>query len=103
VTRVRFWTMPAARPGAAGIPGRPRPCRTLDGRNRLLACEKAKVEPTFVTHDGDDASALALVISLNVQSGTSPPGSGPLPRRRLGWLAARGSRVRNRYRLYRTP
>lgn len=39
----------------------------LDGRNRLLACEKAKVEPAFIEHEGDDASALALVISLNVQ------------------------------------
>lgn len=39
----------------------------LDGRNRLLACEKAGVTPTFVDHEGDGASALALVISLNVQ------------------------------------
>jgi hypothetical protein len=39
----------------------------LDGRNRLLACEKAGVEPGFVEHTGDEASALALVISLNVQ------------------------------------
>ena len=30
-------------------------------------CEKAGVEPTFSEHAGDDASALALVISLNVQ------------------------------------
>ncbi len=41
--------------------------KVLDGRNRLAACEKAKVEPTFTEHEGDDASALALVISLNVQ------------------------------------
>lgn len=39
----------------------------LDGRNRLLACEKAGVEPAVADHEGDDASALALVISLNVQ------------------------------------
>jgi ParB-like chromosome segregation protein Spo0J len=39
----------------------------LDGRNRLLACEKAGVEPTFTDYEGDDAGALALVISLNVQ------------------------------------
>jgi hypothetical protein len=39
----------------------------LDGRNRLLACEKAGVEPRFAEYDGDDAGALALVISLNVQ------------------------------------
>lgn len=38
----------------------------LDGRNRLLACEKAEVEPAFTDHKGDDESALALVISLNV-------------------------------------
>src|SRR5262245_56894407 len=41
--------------------------KVLDGRNRCQACEKAGVEPTFITHEGDDASALALVISLNVQ------------------------------------
>jgi len=39
----------------------------LDGRNRLAACEKAGVEPRFVEHESDEASALALVISLNVQ------------------------------------
>jgi hypothetical protein len=33
----------------------------------LAACEKAGVEPRFEDHEGDDASALALVISLNVQ------------------------------------
>lgn len=39
----------------------------LDGRNRLLACEKAGIEPTFTEFTGDDAGALAMVISLNVQ------------------------------------
>jgi hypothetical protein len=39
----------------------------LDGRNRHLACEKAGREPTFTDYEGDDAGALALVISLNVQ------------------------------------
>jgi hypothetical protein len=39
----------------------------LDGRNRLLACEKAGVDPRFTEYEGDDAGALALVISLNVQ------------------------------------
>jgi hypothetical protein len=41
--------------------------KVLDGRNRLLACEKAGVEPTFTDHEGDEASALALVESLNVE------------------------------------
>lgn len=41
--------------------------RVLDGRNRLLACERAGVEPRFEEFDGDDVGALALVISLNVQ------------------------------------
>jgi ParB-like chromosome segregation protein Spo0J len=39
----------------------------LDGRNRLAACQKADVDPQFVDHEGDDASALGLLISLNVQ------------------------------------
>jgi hypothetical protein len=44
-----------------------RTVRTVRTRNRLLACEKAGVEPRFEDFDGDDATALALVISLNVQ------------------------------------
>ena len=39
----------------------------LDGRNRLVACERAGVEPRFDVYPGDDAGALALVLSLNVQ------------------------------------
>ncbi|MFO0843280.1 MAG: hypothetical protein U0797_12935 [Gemmataceae bacterium] len=41
--------------------------KILDGRNRHLACERAGVEPAFSEFEGDDAAALALVISLNVQ------------------------------------
>jgi ParB-like chromosome segregation protein Spo0J len=37
----------------------------LDGRNRLLACERAGVEPTFNSYDGDDPGALALALSMN--------------------------------------
>jgi ParB family chromosome partitioning protein len=37
--------------------------KILDGRNRLLACERAGVEPRFEDFEGDDAAALALVIS----------------------------------------
>jgi ParB-like chromosome segregation protein Spo0J len=39
----------------------------LDGRNREMACAKASIEPSYVEHEGDDASALALVISLNIE------------------------------------
>lgn len=38
--------------------------RLLDGRNRLAACERAGVEPAFVTVNGDDA--VGLVVSMNV-------------------------------------
>jgi hypothetical protein len=41
--------------------------KVLDGRNRLLACEKAGVKPRFEDFDGDDRAAFALVISANVQ------------------------------------
>src|SRR5262249_36864544 len=37
----------------------------LDGRNRLQACAKAGVEPTFTDYEGDDDGALDFVISLN--------------------------------------
>jgi hypothetical protein len=34
-------------------------------QGRLLACERAGVEPRFEDFEGDDAAALALVIDLN--------------------------------------
>lgn len=39
--------------------------KLLDGRNRLAACTIAKVEPVFVSSNGDDP--VALVVSLNVK------------------------------------
>lgn len=38
--------------------------RLLDGRNRLTACEKAGVEPTFTVYDGDDPNGYALVVNI---------------------------------------
>jgi ParB-like chromosome segregation protein Spo0J len=38
----------------------------LDGRNRYRACLKAKVEPRFEQFEGNDAAALAFVISKNI-------------------------------------
>jgi ParB-like chromosome segregation protein Spo0J len=38
----------------------------LDGRNRYRACLKAKVDPRFEEFEGDDAAALAFVISKNI-------------------------------------
>jgi hypothetical protein len=39
----------------------------LDGRNRLLACEKAGVEPRFIEWDPKGSSPTSWVISLNLQ------------------------------------
>lgn len=39
--------------------------RLLDGRNRLEACKRAKVEPAFVSVNGADP--VAVVVSLNVK------------------------------------
>ncbi len=39
----------------------------LDGRNRFLACQKAKVKPEYRTFKGTDAGALAFIISANIQ------------------------------------
>jgi len=41
--------------------------KVLDGRNRLLACHQAGVEPRFVEWDGNGSSATSWVISLNLQ------------------------------------
>jgi ParB-like chromosome segregation protein Spo0J len=38
--------------------------QVLDGRHRLLACERAGVEPTFTEYDGDDP--LGFVLSANI-------------------------------------
>jgi ParB-like chromosome segregation protein Spo0J len=40
--------------------------KVLDGRNRYRACLKAKVEPRFEEFEGNDAAALAFVISKNI-------------------------------------
>jgi len=39
----------------------------LDGRNRLMACERAGVDPRFEDYVGSEEEAFALVESLNVQ------------------------------------
>jgi chromosome segregation ATPase len=39
--------------------------KVLDGRNRFLACQKAKVDHKFKEFKGSDADALAFVMSLN--------------------------------------
>jgi hypothetical protein len=38
--------------------------RVLDGRNRLAACERAGIEPSFTTYDGDDPGGYALAVNL---------------------------------------
>jgi hypothetical protein len=40
--------------------------KLLDGRNRDKACRELGIEPTYVEFDGDDAAALAFVISRNL-------------------------------------
>lgn len=39
--------------------------RILDGRNRFLACQKAKIKPQYRKYDGSDP--LGFVVSLNIQ------------------------------------
>ena len=38
--------------------------RVLDGRNRLAACAKAGVEPTFTTYEGDDPDGYSLAVNI---------------------------------------
>ena len=38
----------------------------LEGRNRYRACLRTKIEPRFEPFEGDDAAALAFVISKNI-------------------------------------
>ena len=40
--------------------------RVVEGRNRLVACRLAGVEPEFEARDLDDSDALALVIGANI-------------------------------------
>jgi hypothetical protein len=42
--------------------------RVLDGRNRLVACEIAGVEPIFTTYDGDDPDGYALAVNIERRS-----------------------------------
>jgi hypothetical protein len=39
--------------------------RVLDGRNRLAACEKAGVEPDFITYANGDPDGYALAVNIN--------------------------------------
>jgi hypothetical protein len=59
--------------------GTPRPIfhstgAILDGRNRLAACEKAGVEPDFITYaDGDPHGyALAVINRRHLKPGAPP-------------------------------
>lgn len=38
--------------------------RVLDGRNRLAACERAGVEPTFTCYEGEDPDGYALAVNI---------------------------------------
>lgn len=38
--------------------------RLLDGRNRLAACQKAGIEATFITFDGEDPAGYALTVNI---------------------------------------
>lgn len=49
----------------------------LDGRNRLVACERAGVEPVFEVYDGD---AAALIVSRNVERRNLTPGEQAMAR-----------------------
>ena len=40
--------------------------KILDGRNRFLACQKAKIKPEYRTFKGTGQGALAFVISANI-------------------------------------
>jgi ParB-like chromosome segregation protein Spo0J len=39
--------------------------RVLDGRNRLAACEKAGIEPDYVTYADGDPDGYALAVNIN--------------------------------------
>lgn len=41
--------------------------KILDGRNRFLACQKARKKPLHRTFKGNDVAALAFVVSANLQ------------------------------------
>jgi hypothetical protein len=65
----------------------------LDGRNRLTACELAKVEPHFVIHDGDP---FALILSKNAHRRHMSTGARAMATAKV--LAAAGARENGRWK-----
>ena len=45
--------------------------KVLDGRNRLIACETAGVEPTFIDFEGDDEGAVSPWSSRSTWGGAT--------------------------------
>ncbi|MFF0551102.1 hypothetical protein ACFYUL_19295 [Streptomyces sp. NPDC004311] len=44
--------------------------RVLDGRGRLIVCERLGIEPSFVTYEGDDPDIFPLAVNLTRRSFT---------------------------------
>ncbi|MFF4285660.1 ParB N-terminal domain-containing protein [Streptomyces sp. NPDC001633] len=42
--------------------------RILDGRGRITACERAGIEPAFITYEGEDADSYILSVNLRRRS-----------------------------------
>ncbi len=65
----------------------------LDGRNRLAACKRAKVEPTVEVYDGDDPAN--FVLSANIHRRHLSPGQRAMATAKV--LQAAGRRVEGRW------
>lgn len=62
--------------------------RILDGRNRLMACQVAGVEPEFTTYDGDDPDGYALSVNIARRH---------LTKGQQAMVAARAARISKKY------
>jgi ParB-like chromosome segregation protein Spo0J len=66
----------------------------LDGRNRLEACKRAKVEPVFETYEGDDPAGYALSVNIARRH---------LSKGQIAMIAAKARLVSNRVELWLRP
>jgi hypothetical protein len=73
----------------------------LDGRNRYLACLKAKVQPIFDHYEGDESKMVAYVVSKNMKRRHLNEGQRGMVAAALETLSHGGDRKSKDQKVYR--